>query len=138
MTGLLWIHLERTAVPGAGPADHHVIDRAGKRVEEPGERVRIARVERGAAQRAEFMCRCVQALRITRGKDDVSALGSGVSSCLEPDARATAYHNDCLSGQFLCPPLGDPDGGDGHAFSDRWPRVRGQAGVTTMCLTTAI
>jgi len=69
-TDLLWIHLERTAVAGTGPADHHVIDRAGKRVEEASERIRIARVERRAAHRADVMGGFFRFLVILSGPSD--------------------------------------------------------------------
>jgi hypothetical protein len=37
---------------------------------------------------------------IAAGENHLGARGPGVPCCLKPDARAAAYHHDCLPGQF--------------------------------------
>ena len=80
--------------------DHHVIDWRRQVPEELLERSRIRGVERRGALRAELAPGALQALGIPAREDHVRALLARASRRFEPDAGATADHDDGLPEQF--------------------------------------
>ena len=68
--------------------------------EEPLEGSRIRGVEGRGAQRAELGRGALQALGIPASEDYVRPFSAGSSGGLEPDAGATADHDDGLPEQF--------------------------------------
>ncbi len=82
---LVEIHLQQRPVVRAAGGDHHVVDRFGQLGEEGPHGGRVGGVEGRGALRTDIARRLLQPVGIAAGEDDVGPLGSGPSSCLEPD-----------------------------------------------------
>jgi hypothetical protein len=94
------VQVGQRRVVRAGARHHHVVDRGRQVGEEPVEGVRVGGVERRGAARAEFGRGPLQAVGVAGSQDDVGPFGAGLAGGLEPDARASADHDDGLPGQF--------------------------------------
>jgi len=97
------VHLKQRPVARPAGRDHHVVDRCWEVLEESTQGSCVVGVEGCGALRADFERRLLEPVGISACKHDVSALGTGASSRLEPDASAAADHDDGLSGQFRFP-----------------------------------
>ena len=99
----LEVHLGQRRVVGPAGGDHDVVDRPLEAGEEGLHGSRIVRVERRRADCTELGCRALQPVGVAAGQDHVGALGSCALGRLEPDAGATADHDDDLPGQVRHP-----------------------------------
>jgi hypothetical protein len=95
-----------------------------RQVEEKSlERSRIVGVEGRGAERAELARGALQALGVPGGENHVGSLGARPSRRFEPDAGATADHDDGLPEEFRFA-LGARSQGCGvHDSSDRSPKT---------------
>jgi hypothetical protein len=119
------VHFKQRPVVGTAGRDHHVVDRCWQVLEEPPQGSRIVGVECRGALRAKFERGLLERAGIPAGENDVSALSTGQSSGLKPDARAAADHDDRLSGQLRFPLGGTRRAPAGHDRSDHWRRRPG-------------
>src|SRR3989442_1312623 len=68
-------------------------------VENPPERIEVCGIEGGCAG-AKFEADAVQAMGASGGEDHLGSLATSKPGRFESDARATADHDDGLSGEF--------------------------------------
>src|SRR5262249_52520875 len=78
----------------------------------------VVSVEGRGASRTDLQRRLLEPVGIAAGEDDIGTLSPSASSCLEPDARAAADHDDGLSGQLRVVLGGDRSPCAGHDSSD--------------------
>src|SRR6266705_1738224 len=93
------VELRQRRVVGTGAGHQHVVDRRGQVVEELPEPFEVGGIESGGAG-AKFETDAVQAIGVSRRKDYLGPLATSKPGRLESDARATADHDDGLSGEF--------------------------------------
>jgi len=80
--------------------DHHVVDRGRQVAEERLEGSRIRGVEGRSAQRGDLARGDLEPLGIAAGEDQLGPLSACSSGGFEPDAGATADHDDGLPEEF--------------------------------------
>jgi hypothetical protein len=80
--------------------DHHMVDRSWHVEEESLERGRIFGVESRGAERANLACGTLQSPGVSRREDNVRSLRACPSRRFEPNAGASANHDDGLSEEF--------------------------------------
>ena len=97
---LLKVHVEEAHVVRRSRRHHHVVDPGRQVKEEAIEGSGVVGVECGGALRFEFGCSALKGFGIAAGEDHLSALGVRSSGCFEPDAGATADHDDGLPEEF--------------------------------------
>jgi hypothetical protein len=93
---LLEVHIEHTSVVRLAGRHHHVVNGGRQVTEELLEGSRVVGVEGRGAQRVELACGALETLRIPAGKDDLRPLGACSSCRFQPDAGASADHDDGL------------------------------------------
>src|SRR5207249_1152048 len=99
-TRLSEVHVDEASVVRPAGGDHHVVDRGRQVPEEALEGSRICGVKGCGAQRVELARGALEAFRIPAGEDQLGPLSTCSSGRFEPDAGATADHDDGLPEEF--------------------------------------
>jgi hypothetical protein len=97
---LFEVHLKETPVVRPAGRHHHVVDRGRQVGEKLFEGCGVGGVEGRGAQSLDLLCRALEGFGIPAGEDNLGAFRAGSSGRFEPDAGATADHDDGLSEEF--------------------------------------
>ena len=100
-----------------------MVDRGRQVTEEPLEGSRIRGVEGRGAQRVELARGALEALGIPAGEDQLGPLSACSSGRFEPDAGATADHDDGLPEEFRFALDGRGGGCGAHDSSDQQSKI---------------
>ena len=113
------IHVGQAAVVGRASCHHDVVHCVRQHLEESSQSIGVGGIECGGAQCPDLASGPCEPIRIAASQNDLSPLGLGPPSDLEPDAGAPANDHDRLRRELRAAPSGQRGGSSGHRSSIR-------------------
>ena len=120
---LFEVEFRQRRVVGTGAGDHHVVDRRGSSLKNLSSRSKSVASKAAVLSAPSFARGALEALGIPGGEDHVGPLSACSSGRFEPDAGATADHDDGLPEEFRFALDGRGGGCGAHDSSDQQSKI---------------